>query len=86
MLALYQIVPKRKSDISELEMKIINMYSMGSSTRVINETLKDIYRINLDPNYISKITDKILPNINEWKTRKLKKISTSLSLMEWNLM
>ena len=69
-----KIVPKRQSDISELEMKIINMYSMGSSTRVINETLKDIYRINLDPNYISKITDKILPNIHAWKTRKLKKI------------
>ena len=36
------IVPKREKDISEID-KIINMYSLGISTRYISKQIKEIY-------------------------------------------
>ena len=64
-----KIVPKRQRDISEIEWKIIRMYSIGCTTRMIVENIKDIYGFDLNPTYISKITDKVLPNIEKWKSR-----------------
>jgi transposase-like protein len=59
------IVPKHSSDISHIEDKIISLYARGMSTRDINDTVNEIYGINVDPTMVSKITDKLLPVINE---------------------
>lgn len=69
-----QIVPKYKTDISDIESKIIVMYAKGLSTKDIEETMNEIYGISLDSSTISKITDKILPKITEWQNRPLEKV------------
>lgn len=38
-----QVVKKRQKDISEIDQKIISMYSNGMTTRQISDTLEDIY-------------------------------------------
>lgn len=38
-----QVVKKRQKDISEIDQKIISMYSKGMTTRQISDTLEDIY-------------------------------------------
>lgn len=55
------IVEKNKSNISSIEKAIILMYAKGNSTRDIVEHIKEIYKFDLDPSSISRITDKILP-------------------------
>jgi transposase-like protein len=65
------VVPKNKRDISEIEGKIIAMYASGNSTRQISEQIDDIYGFELSAEMISKITDKVLPDIEEWKKRPL---------------
>lgn len=69
-----QIIKKHQTDISEMENKIIFMYSKGMSTRDINEYLLDIYGIEVSKDFISRITDKILPDIRSWQSRKLNSI------------
>lgn len=66
-----RIVPKYKRDISEIEQKIIAMYARGMSTREINEQIQEIYGFEVSADMVSKITDKILPEIEEWQKRPL---------------
>lgn len=66
-----KIVPKHKTNISEIEQKIINMYARGQSTREISEQIEDIYGFEASAEMISKITDKIHPQIEEWQNRRL---------------
>jgi len=68
------IVPKHKRDISEIEEKIINMYARGQSTREISEQIEDIYGFETSAEMVSKITDKIMPQIEAWQSRALSEV------------
>ena len=41
------------------------------STRDIHDQLNDLYGIDLSAEMVSKITDKILPQVKEWQSRPL---------------
>lgn len=66
-----KIVPKYQRDISGIEEKVISLYARGMSTRDIHDQLKDIYGIELSAEMVSKITDRIIPDIKEWQSRPL---------------
>ena len=66
-----KVVKKRQKDISDIDKKIISMYAKGMTTRQISDTLMDIYGFEASESFISDITDKILPQIEEWQTRPL---------------
>ena len=65
---------KRQVRTNEIEEKIIAMYSKGMSQRDIEDTLREIYGAEVSPSLVSKITDKILPEVNEWQNRPLESI------------
>jgi transposase-like protein len=69
-----QIVKKHQMDISEIEDKIIYMYSEGLSTRDIERTMREMYDIEVDATRVSKITDKLIPVIREWQNRPLESV------------
>ena len=52
--------------------KIISMYSRGMSVNDINEHLQEIYGVTYSSTQISRITDKVIDKMEEWKTRPLK--------------
>lgn len=66
-----QVVKKRQKDISDIDQKIISMYTKGMTTRQISDTLQDIYGFDVSEGFISDVTDKILPQIEEWQNRPL---------------
>ena len=66
-----RIVKKRQKDISSIDQKIISMYAKGMTTSQISETLEDIYGFEASEGFISDVTDKILPQIEEWQNRPL---------------
>ena len=68
------IVPKYSRDISNLEEKIISMYGLGMVTRDISKHINEIYGIDVSAEMVSKITDKLIPSIEKWKTRTLEDI------------
>jgi len=69
-----KIVPKHSTNISDIEQKIINMYARGQTTREISEQIADIYGFEASAEMISKITDKVLPQIEEWQSRRLSEV------------
>ncbi|AZV55938.1 IS256 family transposase [Clostridium sp. AWRP] len=66
-----QAVAKRQKDISSIEDKIISMYAKGMTTRQISEIIEDIYGFEASESMISNITDRILPEIEQWQQRPL---------------
>ena len=66
-----QILKKHQKDISEIDQKIISMYAKGMTTRQISETIEDIYGFETSESFISDVTDKILPQIEDWQNRPL---------------
>ena len=69
-----QVVKKRQKDISGIDQKIISMYAKGMTTRQISDTLMDIYGFEASEGFISDVTDKLLPQIEEWQNRPLDEI------------
>ena len=66
-----QIVKKHQKDISDIDQKIISMYAKGMTTRQISETIEEIYGFETSEGFISDVTDKILPLIEDWQNRPL---------------
>ena len=69
-----KIVPKRNKDISKIDNIIISMYAKGMSTRQISDQVEDIYGFDVSESFISKVTDKIIPEIKDWQNRILDSI------------
>lgn len=69
-----QVVKKRQKDISDIDHKIISMYAKGMTTRQISDTLEDIYGFEASEGFISDVTDKILPQIEDWQNRPLSEV------------
>ena len=75
-----QVVKKHQMDISEIEDKILFLYSQGTSTRDIEKAMHELYGIEVDATRVSKITDKILPVIQEWQNRTLESVYAMVML------
>ena len=69
-----KVVPKHKTNISEIEQKIISIYARGLTTREISEQIEDIYGFETSAEMVSRITDKIIPQIDEWQNRQLSEV------------
>jgi len=69
-----KVVEKRQTRTDEIEQKIMAMYQKGMSQRDIEDNLREIYGTEVSQSLISKITDKILPEVNEWQNRPLESI------------
>ena len=69
-----KIIPKYKRDVSGIEEKVISLYARGMSTRDIHDQIKDLYGIDVSAEMVSKITEKIVPEIKEWQSRPLERI------------
>lgn len=69
-----QVLKKYEKDISNIENQIISMYAKGMTTRDISNHVKDIYGFGISESMVSKITNKIIPTIEEWQNRPLEKV------------
>ena len=68
------VVKKQQKDITDIDQKIISMYAKGMTTRQISDTMMDIYGFEASESFISDVTDKILPKIEEWQNRPLDEV------------
>lgn len=69
-----QIIGKYSRNADGMEEKIISLYAAGMSTRDISEQIKSLYDIEISSELVSKITEKIMPQIAEWQSRGLESI------------
>lgn len=69
-----QLIPKGKTTISGIDDKIISMYARGMSLRDIEKQIKEMYDVEMSDTLISRIIDKITPQITAWQNRTLETI------------
>lgn len=66
-----QIVKKGQTRLSVLDDQILALYAKGMSTRDIVATLKELYDADVSPALISKVTDRVLEQVQLWQAREL---------------
>ena len=69
-----------KKNSNEIEQKITAMYAKGMSTRDIQDMLAELYGIDVSPETISAITDKVWPLVEAWQNRPLAPVYAILYL------
>ena len=69
-----------KKNSNEIEHKVIAMYAKGTSIRDIQILLEDLYGIQVSPETISKITDKVWELVEAWQNRPLAPVYAMLYL------
>lgn len=68
-----KIVPKHQRTVNGIEEKILGLYATGMTTRDISEQVKELYGVDVSPETVSNITNRILPLVAEWQSRPLEK-------------
>lgn len=70
-----EIVPKRQRTLGvDLDRQILALYARGSSFGDISGHLEQMYGLEVSPATISRVTDKIMPLITEWRSRPLEPV------------
>ena len=67
-----RIVSKRSNVLSsDLDETILLLYSQGTSYQDISAQMMQIYGVEISESTITRITDKVWPLVQEWRTRPL---------------
>lgn len=70
-----QIVKKHQTSLAgDIEEKILSMYAKGMTVSDIEAHVRDIYGVDCSESTISRVTDKILPIVQEWQSRPLESV------------
>lgn len=64
-------VRKGQRRVSGMDEKILALYARGQSTRDIVESFKDLYDADISPALVSKVTERVIEQVNEWQGRPL---------------
>ena len=65
------LLDKYQTSTNELEDKILALYAKGVSTRDIQDTLHELYGVEVSPTTISTVTDKVWSLVEAWQSRPL---------------
>jgi transposase-like protein len=66
-----KIIGKYNRNADGMEEKILALYACGMSQRDISEQIKNLYDVEISPELVSKISEKIMPEVTAWQNRAL---------------
>ena len=69
-----RLIGKGQTRIDGLDEKIIAMYARGMSVRDIRGHLEELYGLEVSPDLISRVTDAVLDEVKEWRSRALEAV------------
>ena len=69
-----KIIGKYERNAEGMEEKILALYACGMSQRDISEQIKELYGVEISPELVSKISEKIMPEVTAWQNRPLEKV------------
>ena len=69
-----QIIEKYNRNADGMEEKILGLYACGMSQRDISEQIKSLYDVDISDGLVSKIVDKITPEVTAWQNRPLEAV------------
>jgi transposase-like protein len=69
-----KIVAKRQSSVGNFTDMVVSLYTRGMTTREIEEHIKEIYAIDISPQFVSRATEQLQQQITEWQNRPLDRL------------
>ena len=69
-----QIVRKGQTRLEGFNERIIALYARGMTTRDIRAHLREIYGVEVSPDLISRVTDAVVEELQEWQARPLGRV------------
>ena len=69
-----KIIGKYNRNADGMEEKILALYSCGMSQRDIAEQIKELYDVEISPELVTKISEKIMPEVTAWQNRPLEAV------------
>ena len=69
-----KIIGKYSRNADGMEEKILALYSCGMSQRDITEQIKELYDVEISPELVTKISEKIMPEVAAWQNRPLEAV------------
>jgi len=66
-----KLVPKHSRRMEQFNTNIVHLYARGLSTRDIRRELARMYQVDVSPALVSKVTDGIIDELNDWQNRPL---------------
>jgi len=69
-----RLVGKHQRSFDGFDDKILSLYARGMTTRDIQRHLEELYGVDVSPDLISRVTDAVLDELNEWQSRPLESV------------
>ena len=69
-----QIVPKRATRLDNLDNTILSLYAKGMTVRDIQQTLLELYSVEVSPALISNVTNAVNEEVEQWRARPLDEV------------
>ena len=69
-----KIIGKYDRNADGIEDKILALYACGMSQRDIAEQIKELYGVEISPELVTKISEKIMPEVTAWQNRPLESV------------
>ena len=69
-----KIIGKYSRNADGMEEKILALYACGMSQRDISEQIKSLYDVEISDGLVSKIVEKVTPEVNAWQNRPLESV------------
>ena len=65
------IVPKGERRLDGFDDRILSLYARGMTVREIQGHLQELYKVEVSPDLISRVTDAVLEEVRDWQNRPL---------------
>ena len=69
-----RIVPKGVSRLKGFNERIVSLYARGMTVRDIRAHLTELYEVDVSPDLISRVTDAVWDELEEWRNRPLESV------------
>ena len=69
-----QIVPKRSTKLAMIDNAILSLYARGMTVRDIQATLLELYHVEVSHSLISKVTEAVNEEVEQWRDRPLEAV------------
>jgi len=66
-----QLIKKRQNRFTQFDDQITYLYSKGMTTRDITDTFAEMYGAQVSPTLVSKVTQAVLQELEQWQSRAL---------------
>jgi putative transposase len=69
-----KIVAKRQRSVGNFSEAVISLYARGMTTREIEQHIKEMYGVEISPQFVSRATEELQQQITEWQSRPLERV------------